>query len=547
MLDFTPAPLFPRMLLEDGREICRRTRSGANADGRRLRSISQLTIRFACRTLPLGPHKEAARDERISMKLAEYARYDALGLAALVARKDVTPRELATTAAAAVAAINSAVNAVVETYPDRIDALDERSLGKGPFRGVPFLIKDVFGHEAGRKIEFGSRLCRGMIAQEDTHLCELFRAAGVNILGRSAAPEYSMSGTTEGALYGNTSTPWRTGYSAGGSTGGGMAAVVAGIVPIAHGSDIGGSLRIPASFCGGVGLKPSRGRVSFGPMVDENGYGLAQNFVQTKSVRDAAAMLDCVAVPQPGDPFVIPRPSESYSTLLRQRPARLRIGWSTDASMGFATDPDVARAVADVARVLADMGHDVTEESPQFDGLGAMRSMMDAWFFGFDLRLAGYAKRSGHAIGPDTLEPVTFAIYEYARRMTPEQFLNALAALNLARRKLGAYFTRYDVWLSPTTPRVSEPWGSYNLGRSDVGFDELPQKVYRGVCQFTLPHNIMGTPAISLPLAMHRTGLPIGVQLGTRPAAEHVILQLAAALEEALPWAERVPPLHVSH
>src|SRR6516164_9540974 len=207
------------------------------------------------------------------MKLAEYASYDALGLAAL-------------------AAINQAINAVVETYPDRINALDERTLGNGPFRGVPFLMKDVYGHEAGRKIEFGSRLCRGMVVEHDTHYCELIRASGVNILGRSAAPEYSMAGTTEGALYGNTCTPWRAGHSAGGSTGGGMAAVMAGIVPIAHGSDIGGSIRIPASYCGGVGLKPSRGRVSFGPMIDENGYGLAQNFVQVKTVRDAATMLD---------------------------------------------------------------------------------------------------------------------------------------------------------------------------------------------------------------------------------------------------------------
>jgi amidase len=480
------------------------------------------------------------------MKLAEYARYDALGLAALVAKKQVTPTELAATAAAAIAKINPAVNAVVETYADRIEALDERRLGDGLFRGVPFLMKDVFGHEAGRKIEFGSRLCRGMIAQQDTHLCQLFRAAGVNILGRSAAPEYSMSGTTEGNLYGNTSTPWKSGYSAGGSTGGGMAAVIAGIVPIAHGSDIGGSLRIPASFCGGVGLKPSRGRVSFGPMVDENGYGLAQNFVQVKSVRDGAAMLDCVAVPQPGDPFVIPKPAETYAALARRKPARLRIGWSTDALMGFATDADVARAVANVARLLSEMGHDVTEESPQFDGVDAMRSMMDAWFFGFDLRLAGYARRTGHAIGPETLEPVTFAIYEHAKRMTPEQFLNALANLNIARRKLGAYFTRYDVWLSPTTARTAEAWGHYNLGRNDVSFEELPEKIYRGVCQFTLPYNIMGTPAISLPLAMHPNGLPIGIQLGTRPADEHVILQLAAALEEALPWTDRVPPLHVS-
>jgi amidase len=480
------------------------------------------------------------------MKLAEYATYDALGLAALVGSRQASPKELATTAAAAIAAINPAINAVVETYADRIESLDERSLGDGPFRGVPFLMKDVFGHEAGRKVEFGSRLCRGMIAQQDTYYCELVRASGVNILGRSAAPEYSMSGTTEGALYGNTSTPWRAGCSAGGSTGGGMAAVIAGIVPIAHGSDIGGSIRIPASFCGGVGLKPSRGRVSFGPMLDELGYGLAQNFVQVKSVRDAAAMLDCLAVPRPGDPFVIPKPTEPYASLIQKKPARLRIGWSTDAPMGMEPDADVASAVASVARVLAAMGHDVSEESPQFDGLDTMRSMMDVWFFGFDLRLAGYAKRSGHAIGPDMLEPVTFAIYEHAKRMKPEQFVNAMAAINTARRKLGAYFTRYDVWLSPTTARVSEPWGNYNLGRTDVTFEEIPEKIYHGVCQFTLPYNIMGTPAISLPLATHPNGLPIGVQLGTRSAEEHVILQLAAALEESLPWAGRVPALHVS-
>jgi amidase len=355
-----------------------------------------------------------------------------------------------------------------------------------------------------------------------------------------------MSGTTEGALYGNTCTPWRAGHSAGGSTGGGMAAVIAGIVPIAHGSDIGGSIRIPASYCGGVGLKPSRGRISYGPMLDELGYGLAQNFVQVKSVRDAAAMLDCLAVPQPGDPFVIPKPAESYAALIRRKPARLRIGWSTAALMGMQTDAGVASAVAEVARVLAEMGHEVAEESPEFGGLEAMRNMMDVWFFGFDLRLAGYAKQTNRAIGPDTLEPCTFAIYEHAKRMKPEQFINALSAVNAARRKLAAYFSSYDVWLSPTTPRVSEPWGNYNLGRADVSFEEFPEKIFRGTCQFTLPHNIMGTPAISLPLAMHPNGLPIGVQLGTRPADEHVILQLAAALEEALPWAARVPAMHVS-
>jgi amidase len=483
----------------------------------------------------------------IRMKLSEYAAYDALGLAELVAKKHVSPKELAETAARAVEAINPSLNAVVEIYPDRVDGLDERTLGAGPFRGVPFLIKDVFGHEAGRRIEFGSRLCRGMVVEHNTYLFEMMKASGLNVLGRSATPEYSMSGTTEGVLYGNTTTPWKAGYSAGGSSGGSMAAVVAGIVPMAHGSDIAGSVRIPASFCGGVGLKPSRGRVSFGPAMDENGYGLGQNFVQTKSVRDAAAMLDCLAVPQTGDPFPIPRPAASYASIANDASGSLRIGWSTEGLMGLETDEEIVAAVERTARVLADMGHHVSEESPEMDGLAAMRAMTDVWFFGFDLRLENYSKRSGQTIGPGTLEPVVLKIYEYAKQMTPRRFLGSLAGLNTARRQLGLYFDKYDVWLSPTTPLVSEPWGKYNLGRTDVTMDDLAEKIFRGPCQFTLPHNISGTPAISLPLAMHSSGLPIGIQIGARPANEHIVLQLATRLEEAMPWASRMPPLHVSN
>jgi amidase len=198
------------------------------------------------------------------LTLSEYARSDALGLARLVATGQVSPKELALVAAQAIEAVNPTVNAVVETYPDRIEGLDEKTLGPGPFRGVPFLMKDVFGHEAGRRIEFGSRLCRGMIAQADTHLCELFKASGLNILGRSATPEYSMSGTTESVMFGKTSTPWKHGYSAGGSTGGGMAAVMAGMVPIAHGSDIAGSIRIPRASAVEWASSRRAGRVSFG-------------------------------------------------------------------------------------------------------------------------------------------------------------------------------------------------------------------------------------------------------------------------------------------
>lgn len=479
------------------------------------------------------------------MKLAEYARYDALGLAELVARREVSPRELAQTALKAIEALNPTLNAVVETYADRIDGLNEAALGTGPFRGVPLLIKDVLGHEKGRRIEFGSRLCKDMVGEVDTHFVELLRASGVNIIGRSAAPEYSMSATTETVLYGNTSNPWKKGYSAGGSTGGGQAAVMGGMVAIAHGSDIGGSIRIPASWCGGVGLKPSRGRVSSGPAMDEAGWGMSSNFVQVRTIRDAAAMLDCVAVPQPGDPFVIPKPAETYAALATQKAPKLRIGLVLTPLAGVAVDPEVAQAVEAAGRTLAGMGHHVEPATADMGGPEAFQEWNDVVFFAFNARLDGYARRSGRTPGPDTLEPVILSIYELSKKITPARFMTALGALNTTRRKLGQFYTKYDVWLSPTTARPSEPWGKYHLSKVTPPGKHVAS-LYLEPIQFTVPHNIMGTPAMSLPLAMHSTGVPIGVQLAARPAQEHILLQLGKALEEAMPWRDRTPPLHVS-
>lgn len=480
----------------------------------------------------------------MTISLADYAARDATALAQLVASKDVSARELAATAMSAIETINPALGAVVETYADRIEGLDETSLGNGPFRGVPFLMKDVFGHEGGRKIEFGSRLCEGMVAASDSAYCQLVKAAGLNIIGRTAAPEYSLTGTTETALYGSTSTPWKAGYSAGGSSGGSAAAVAAGIVAMAHGSDIGGSIRIPASWCGGVGLKPSRGRISFGPALDENGFGLAMNFVQVRTVRDAAAMLDCLAKPQPGDPFLIPKPDEAYATLALKKAPRLRIGWTVKPLLGIAVDGEIVEAVKRTAKVLADAGHDVFEHDPEFGGVDSVRRFTDMWFFGFDGRFEGYAAKMGRKIGSETLEPVTLKIYEHAKRLRAADFFAAVAEVNRLRRMLGTFYERCDVWLSPMIPRVSEPWGNYNLGRTDVTMEDLVEKLYRVPCQYSVPHNIMGTPAMSLPLAEHSSGLPIGIQLAGKPATEHVLLQLATLLEQAMPWAGRVPPMH---
>ena len=349
------------------------------------------------------------------MNLAEYAKYDGLGLAELVVKKDVSSRELALTALEAIKAGNPVINAVVETYDDCIDGLDETRLGSGPFRGVPFLIKDVFGHEKARKIEFGSRLCKGMTVEAGTYFVDMLKAAGVNILGRSAAPEYSMSATTESVMFGNTSNPWKLGYSAGGSSGGAQAAVTSGMVPLAHGSDIGGSIRIPASLCGGVGLKPSRGRVSIGPVVDEGGFGFSVNFVQARTVRDVAAMLDCVSIPQPGDPFIIPKPAEPYSALARKAAPKLRIGIVLNEIVGVKVNSEVVRAVEATGNVLADMGHTIKSAIADMGGMNTLRALQDLFFFAFELatrrlcQTCWHEGGSGHARACD---PVSLRIRE---------------------------------------------------------------------------------------------------------------------------------------
>jgi len=479
------------------------------------------------------------------VNLDEYTQYDGLGLAELVRKGEVSPRELAKTALDATEKLNPQINAVVEIYHDRIESLDETQLGDGPFHGVPFFIKDVRGLEAGKKIEWGSKLCEGNTATEDTHLIEMWRAAGVNNIGRTNVPEFCIAGTTENRLYGNTSTPWRQGYSAGGSSGGAAAAVAAGIVPIAHGSDAGGSIRIPASLCGCVGLKPSRGRVSMGPQYDEGSFGLSVNMVQTRTVRDTAAMLDCIGIPQPGDPFVIAQPRQPYLSEMGAATGCLNIAFSTASLTGEAVHPETAKAVEQTAKMLEDMGHRVTEDAPPYNFEQVLPHFISQWFFGYDRTLESYAQISGRAIGPDTLEPCTLAIYEAAKKMDPLAILDAFSYFNRMRRDFGGFFRQYDIWLTPTTAQPAEPWGLYGQSLEGLSVEEYVVLTEKPV-QFGIPYNITGCPAISLPLAQTSDGLPIGVQLGTRHGREDLLLRLSSALEKRMPWDSRVPPFHAS-
>jgi amidase len=478
------------------------------------------------------------------MNLPEYTSHDGLGLAALVRQKQVTPRELAMTAMHAIEAINPEVMAVMETYADRIEDLREPDLGNGPFRGVPFLIKDVSRHFAGRKLEYGSRLCRGYVVRFDSFFGALVKASGVNLVGRSNTPEFSMALCAENLLFGGTSNPWKKGYSTSGSTGGGAAAVAAGMVPIAHGSDMGGSIRGPAAWCGTVGLYPSRGRVSSGPLYDEGGNGMSQSFVMTRTMRDTAAMLDCLGVPQPGDPFVVHRPEKSFSDYMRIPARPLRIAWSAKPLMNAPIDPEIAAVVQGAAKMLESMGHHVDEAAAPIDLAVIDEGCKNIWYFEFDKYLDELGALAGRTVGHDTVEKATLKFYEFAKRQSPAKYFAAFDDFNRQRRAIGRFFAGYDVWVTPTCAQVAQPFGVYGMNI------DLPPEQFliheQRPCQFMIANNVTGQPGLSLPLGQHSSGLPIGIQLTARHSEEHLLVQLGAALEQAMPWRGRVPPLHAS-
>ena len=473
----------------------------------------------------------------------EYASFDGLGLADLIARGELSTREAAAASFEAQAIVEGPLHAVIETYDEAVDRQPER-LGDGPFRGVPFLIKDCGLHFAGLKMEYGSKLCEGLRAENDDFFAKLVKASGVNLVGRTNTPEFSMALCAENLLYGATSNPWRHGYSTSGSSGGAAAAVAAGIAPLAHGSDMGGSIRGPAAWCGTVGLKPSRGRVSAGPLYSEDEWGLTQSFVLTRSVRDTAAMLDCLGQPQPGDPFVIPRPEQPYLSFVRRSRHPLRIAWSAAPLMDAPVDEEIARAVETTAAVLEGLGHRVAEDAPDIDLDLIDAACLQVWYFGFDKWLDEYGRQMGRTVGPTTVGKATMGFYEFAQAQDPAQFFAALDEFNSVRRRMGPFFERYDAWLSPTCAQVAKPNGVYGMNvdvppEDFLVYEERP-------CQYMVAYNVTGQPAISLPLAQHSSGLPIGVQLGAGFAEDHVLIELAAQLEEAMPWADSIPLLHVS-
>ncbi len=466
---------------------------------------------------------------------------DAIGLAALVRKRKVSPGELLEAAIARAEALDPRFNFMAQRHYDLARAAIAKGLPQGPFTGVPWLLKDLNTHIAGELSENGSRLYRGYRAPVTSELVKRHQRAGFVIFGKTTTPEFGLTGTTESALKGATRNPWNPTHSAGGSSGGAAAAVAAGVVPAAHASDGGGSIRIPASACGLFGLKPSRGRVPMGPLRTEGWGGLSTVHAITRSVRDSAAILDVTHGTEPGSRYGAPAPAEGFLEQVDKKPGALRIALVTRPISGSPVDPECLAAAAAAAKLCESLGHAVEEAVLPLDpaALGMASFALIAPAVAADT--ADRAKALGITLGPDVLEPITLGFAEFGKSFSAMDAARANATLQEAAVKVAQFMERFDVILMPTLAAPPIEIGRIAL-TPDCGFQEWGQRtaVYSPFCQLA---NLTGQPAMSVPLAMSAAGLPIGTMFMGRYGEEALLLRLAAQLERAAPWGGRRPQL----
>jgi len=478
--------------------------------------------------------------------MTDLARLDATAQADLVRSGEASPLELVDAAIDRIGRINPTINAVIGDRFDRARAEAAGDLPDGPFRGVPFLVKDLTLTMADEPYHGGTRVLKdiGYVAPADSYLAAKFRAAGLVTLGRTNTPEWGSTITTEPLSYGPTRNPWNTGHSTGGSSGGSAAAVAAGLVPVAHANDGGGSIRIPASECGLVGLKPSRGRVSQGPEIGESWMGATIEGIVSRSVRDTAAVLDAIQGPMPGDPYTAPFPGRPYRDELGVEPGRLRIGFLDVPPLPGATyDADCAAAVASATALLASLGHTVEPSSPAALGEGEFAAKFTAVVAAWTaLDVAHWTSVVGRELGEDDLEPDNLQLAAWGRSISAPDYLALTQWLEAWSRRTIEWWepidgsAGFDLLVTPTLATPPPPIGYLAGPEGGSRIKEL--------LQYTSQFNITGQPAISLPLHWNAAGLPIGVQLVAAPWREDLLVRVAAQLETARPWADRLPPVH---
>ena len=481
------------------------------------------------------------------MNIDEYVSFDATGLAELVAKGDVHPRELAMIAADAVNAVNPVLNAVIEVFEDRVEHLDAASLPDGPFRGVPFFLKDLGPKLKGRRQDGGSRLTQGYVADYTHFVTEKMLQAGLNILGRTTCPEFGVTGTTESILTGATCNPWDVSRIAGGSSGGSAAIVAAGVVPMAHSNDGGGSTRIPASYCGNVGMKHSRGRISYAPDGCDLSFPLFSEGVNARTVRDVAAFLDAVHGPAPGEPISFCKPERPFLDEVSREPGRLRVAVCADRWGTVETQSAIADEIRRIGKLCEDAGHVVDEVTPDIDYERYFQIFKDIWCIDIAVMLMFEAETLQRPVTLDTVEPMTLEMFEKGRKATAAERLQVSAEMSALTRQLGMFFESYDVLLTPTIARETQKLGGIaTLVHEDIDVEDWLDELI-ALIPVTPLNNLTGTPAISLPLCNGPNSMPLGAHFMAPIGREDRLFNMAGQLEQVSPWFDQKPDVHVGN
>ena len=466
---------------------------------------------------------------------------DATAQADLVRSGEISPEDLVAAAIDRIEAVNPKLDAVIRARFDAARRDAASGLPDGPFRGVPMLFKDLGCLVEGEPTAFGLGPLREFPWPVTSYLAEQFRAAGFVPLGRTNVPELGTTVTTEAKSFRPARNPWNPGHSTGGSSGGSAAAVASGMVPVAHANDGGGSIRIPASECGLVGLKPTRGRVSQGPVIGEAWAGGTIDGAVTRTVRDAAGVLDVISARMPGEPYYAPPLPRPLADEVGADPGRLRIGvLDRAAGDGYLDDPQCRAAVAGAARLLESLGHHVGESAPaamfEPEFIGHFTSIIAA---DVETTFQAFEGLLGRPVGDAEIEPRNAAYREGGKALGAVAYLQSREWLGMWARRMAGWWAGHDLLVTPTLGAPPPELGWFTVagpaaeGRRVVSF--IP---------YTAQFNMTGQPAVSLPLHWTPGGLPVGVQLVAAYGREDVLIQVASQLEQAAPWAQRRPPVH---
>jgi len=468
---------------------------------------------------------------------AEYPQHDGLGLAQLIASKQITPLELLNAVRARAEVVHSKLNVLCQQFFDKAEAQIKRGLPDGPFRGVPFVLKDI-GHQlAATPTTNACRLYKDSAYDFDSTLVTRYKEAGLVIFGKTTTPEMGVAPSTESSMFGPTRNPWNSERTAGGSSGGASVLVATRAAPMAHASDGGGSIRIPASCCGVFGLKPTRGRIPFGPTALEGWNGMSIHHAVTISVRDSAALLDSTAGPELGSPYWAPPPQRAFLKEVGADPGKLRIALILDSAVA-PFDPECRKAAADAAKLCESLGHRVEEARLPLDLAALNQTRAIPVRVSLARVLEDRAAALGRRLQESDLEPVTWAIYQMGVKFSSIEYSRALAACQLAGLAMARFHQTYDVILGPTLGKPPVRLGVISLSRTDAqGFLADSTAFNNWAWLF----NVTGQPSMSVPLYWTPDGLPIGVMFSARFGDEATLFRLAAQLEKARPWANRRP------